>query len=253
MKQTPEERSRRAAPSPLRRRYLARLAGRILIFFACLLLAWRDRAAFQILQGWNFFRRLSPLHLLWAVWMTDMALQLFPLPARTALGSQKLFRFRYRGADRPPSGLAAYSRTSGRRALGVLLLWTALLAAVWSLRAAHILDDGGLFLVSAAFYVCDLICVLVWCPFRLLLGNRCCTTCRIFNWDHLMMFTPMLPIRGFFSGSLLAVSVLVWAAWELSVMRYPERFWEGTNTALRCANCTDKLCTQYCGRRREPK
>ena len=27
---------------------------------------------------------------------------------------------------------------------------------------------------------------------------------------------------------------------------HPERFSEMTNVALRCSNCTDKLCTQYC-------
>ena len=29
-------------------------------------------------------------------------------------------------------------------------------------------------------------------------------------------------------------------------MMYPERFWDHSNAALQCAECTDKLCTQYC-------
>jgi len=98
--------------------------------------------------------------------------------------------------------------------------------------------------------VCDLICVLIWCPFRLIMKTRCCTTCRIFNWDHLMMFTPMLFVKSFFAASLLAMAIAVWAVWELCVAIYPERFWEGSNDALKCANCTDKLCTQYCRRLR---
>ena len=60
------------------------------------------------------------------------------------------------------------------------------------------------------------------------------------------MFTPMLFVRGFFLMSLILMSISVWLVWELCVMMYPERFWEVSNTALRCANCTDKLCTQYC-------
>ena len=39
-----------------------------------------------------------------------------------------------------------------------------------------ILNASLLFLISVAFYVCDLICVLIWCPFRLIMKNRCCTT-----------------------------------------------------------------------------
>ena len=45
---------------------------------------------------------------------------------------------------------------------------------------------------------------------------------------------------------LFALSLVVFVAWELCVILHPERFWEQTNEALRCANCTDKLCTQYC-------
>ena len=48
------------------------------------------------------------------------------------------------------------------------------------------------------------------------------------------------------------MSILVWLIWELAVMMYPERFSEITNEALRCSNCTDKLCTQYCQKLRTP-
>ena len=35
------------------------------------------------------------------------------------------------------------------------------------------------------------------------------------------------------------------------VLIYPERFWEKSNAALKCAECTDKLCTQYCQKLRK--
>ena len=72
-----------------------------------------------------------------------------------------------------------------------------------------------LFLFTVFFYVCDLICVLIWCPFRLLMRNRCCTTCRIFNWDHLMMFAPMLFVRSFYAQSLLLMSLVVFIILKL--------------------------------------
>ena len=102
-----------------------------------------------------------------------------------------------------------------------------------------------------AFYVCDLICVLIWCPFRLLMRTRCCITCRIFNWDHLMMFSPLIFAGGFYTASLVILSLLAWLVWELCVMMYPERFWERSNAALRCSECTDKLFTQYCRKLRK--
>ena len=61
-----------------------------------------------------------------------------------------------------------------------------------------------------------------------------------------MMFSPMIFMGGFYGLSLFAMSVLSWIAWELCVLMYPERFWERSNAALKCSECTDKLCTQYC-------
>ena len=128
----------------------------------------------------------------------------------------------------------------------VMVLWIALVAFIGTLYLCEIIDKKILLLISIAFYVCDLICVLIWCPFRLILKNRCCTTCRIFNWDHLMMFSPLVFIGGFYALSLFGMALLVLLVWELSILIYPERFWEFSNDALKCANCTDKLCTQYC-------
>lgn len=131
------------------------------------------------------------------------------------------------------------------------VLWCLLIAAIGALYYTGVLDKANLFMISVLFYVCDLICVLIWCPFRLILKNRCCTTCRIFNWDHLMMFSPLIFMGGFYAGSLVAMAAVAWLVWELCVMMYPERFWDHSNEALKCSECTDKLCTQYCHKLRE--
>ena len=39
---------------------------------------------------------------------------------------------------------------------------------------------------------------------------------------------------------------LAFLVWEFAVLAFPERFTEMTNSALKCSECTDKLCTQYC-------
>lgn len=235
-------------PSVIRKTYIGRLVLRCLIFLGCVWLAIAHPEQLSILHGWNFFRSLSPLHLLWLIWMLDMLGQLIPLPRKLALGSQKLFHFRFKPLKEAINyhALHRYIVETTKSAYKVFIIWAVFVAAVTLLRYLEILSDTTLFLITVAFYVCDLICVLIWCPFRLILKNRCCTTCRIFNWDHLMMFTPMLFLRGFFSQSLILMSIAVWLVWELCVMMYPERFWEFSNTALSCANCTDKLCTQYC-------
>ena len=228
---------------------MARLGARCILatLFAYLILS--DPSREIVLQGWHFFDRFTPFHVLWIIWVGGMVMQLFPLGRFTALGSHKVFERRFRPAGEGYSPRELKKHMAGvtlRAYLGVFLTWTALAAILFWGKARGLLRDADLFLISLSFFIFDLVCVLIWCPFRLLLGNRCCTTCRIFNWDHLMMFTPMLPVRGFYALSLIALAAAVWIAWELCALRHPERFWVRSNAALRCENCTDKLCIQYC-------
>ena len=234
--------------SKTRKRYLWRLAGRILILLACIALLICRPEEFSVLEGMNFFRAFSPLHLLWCIWVGDMILQIVPIKNKVPLGSQKLFanRFRPIRARINHEALRSYVISTTKAAYKVFILWCVLILVLGVLFYSSILSRAGLLMISVFFYVCDLICVLVWCPFRLMMRTRCCTTCRIFNWDHLMMFSPLVYAGGFFTVSLVVLALMAWLVWELCVMLYPERFWEHSNAALRCSQCTDKLCTQYC-------
>ena len=238
--------------SPTRKAYFARLVGRCLIFLACIWLSVFRRDCFAVLDGLNFFRTPSPLHLLWCVWVADMFLQIVPIRNKVPLGSQKLFANHFKPIRDKINyeALRAYIVTITREAYKVFLLWCLLIAVIGLIYWAGVIDRITLFLISVLFYVCDLICVLIWCPFRLILKNRCCTTCRIFNWDHLMMFSPLIFMGGFYASSLVIMAAAAWLVWELCVMMYPERFWDHSNAALQCSECTDKLCTQYCNKLR---
>ena len=243
-----EKQNTKTEVSPLRKRYIARLIGRCIVFVVCIVMYITAPSEFDILNGLQFFHKFSLLHILWVIWLIDMICQLIPIKTHIPLGSQKVFQQRFR----PIRGkinyasLKKYVVSTTKAAYKVMILWVALIAVIGGLYYFRIIDKRILFLISVFFYVCDLICVLIWCPFRLILKNRCCTTCRIFNWDHLMMFSPYIYVGGFFTWSLLGLALLVWLVWEISIMIYPERFWELSNEALKCSNCTDKLCTQYC-------
>ena len=72
--------------------------------------------------------------------------------------------------------------------------------------------------------------------------NKCCVTCRIYNYDHMMLTTPMITIPSFFSWSLIILGLIILVKWEIDFRRHPERFFELTNQNLKCKNCTDKRC-----------
>ena len=232
--------------SQMRRIYMGRFVCRCLTLLLMSLLLVVAPGQFSPLMSGHFFEKITLLHILWMVWVFDMLAQLVPsAKAVTALGSQKSFQAHFRKASVPISVQTLQKKASAlaKRAYVVFAIWFALTAALGWLHAKNILGNLALLWISTFFYVCDLICVLFWCPFRhFIMKNRCCTTCRIFNWDHLMMFSPLLFVDGFFARSLVVLAVLVFLTWEWIAFRHPERFLEDTNQALRCAECTDLLC-----------
>ena len=130
---------------------------------------------------------------------------------------------------------------------------TLLVAAVWLLLngvigAVYLLgwiDVGILVLISLGFSVCDMICILFFCPFQTwLMKNRCCTTCRIYNWDFAMMFTPLVFIPSLYTYSLLGAALLLLLCWEITYYLHPERFSPASNACLDCSRCKERLCNQ---------
>jgi len=234
--------------SKTRGMYFLRLIGRIVVFVIAVLIYIFDKTKFNIVEGFSFFKNFSPLHLLWGIWIWDMILQLIPVRAHISIGSQKVFESLFRPIKEKVNykNLKQYIKDTTSSAYKVMIIWVLLTAIIGAAHIAGVIDSGIMILIAVFFYVCDLICVLVWCPFRLIMGNKCCTTCRIFNWDHLMMFLPIVALNSFYSWSLVIFAFIIWLVWEICVLIYPERFWENSNMALKCSECTDKLCTQYC-------
>lgn len=69
-----------------------------------------------------------------------------------------------------------------------------------------------LVLLTAFYYLSDMICILFLCPFQLfLMGNRCCVNCRIFAWGSWMMVTLLVLIPSPVTAVplLLGLSLLI--------------------------------------------
>ncbi len=125
----------------------------------------------------------------------------------------------------------------------VLLVWIMFNAIFGALYIMGVFDEGIMLLLSCAYSICDMICILFFCPFQTwFLKNKCCSTCRIYNWDYAMMFTPLFFVAKPYTWGLLILSIALLIRWEVTFYRHPERFSEQTNDYLRCQNCTEKLC-----------
>lgn len=155
-----------------------------------------------------------------------------------------LFRFKEESLTVDRSARSVLYRDRTREIVPVIVFWI-VVNALFAMVLLHLgaLDEKTALLWSMAYFLSDMVCVVLWCPLQLvLMRNRCCTTCQIFNWDAIMVATPLAFVGGWFGGVLLALAAVVLVRWELAALRHPERFDERTNARLSCAQCQDKLC-----------
>lgn len=191
----------------------------------------------------SFFTHFSPIHILWLILVIGMLIHIFRV--RITMGGYKSRAVSYTKPEDPYELLEQYQyiHKMNYKAILVGILWLSFNAIFGALYLYW--DFWGaeeMILLSVFYFTCDLICMMLFCPFQLMMGNRCCVNCRIFDWGHIMMYTPMLFVKSFYSWSLLFLAIVVFLRWEIILAKHPERFWRGSNATIRCENCHDKLC-----------
>ncbi|MBQ3792171.1 MAG: hypothetical protein II797_03605 [Clostridia bacterium] len=215
-----------------------RLTYRSLIFILLLLLYILYR-----IRGGQTVEELiesqpGALFFIWLLFVVEMALRFFPSKMESP-GCQKQFSGNY-----IKTGKTEISIQDNHGVMLTALIWVSFNALLGVFHMIGLLDDGIMILLCSFYSVCDMICILFFCPFQSwILKNKCCCTCRIYNWDYAMMFTPLFFVRKVYTLSLLALSVALLARWEITFYLHPERFSESTNGYLSCANCQEKLCS----------
>ncbi len=177
------------------------------------------------------------LAVIWIVFFVEMVFRFFPSKFES-MGCQKQFPRNYKPTGKPSPG-----RKISLSTFFVLLFWLALNSIVGIVYYIGWIDRGILILISLFYSVCDMICILFFCPFQTwFMKNKCCGSCRIYNWDYAMMFTPLVFIPNPFTWSIFGVSLVLTAVWETALFMHPERFTEETNACLSCSECREKLC-----------
>lgn len=224
--------------------YGAKLVLRVAVFIAaiCLYLGDGDSLAFS--KAFPVEEGIQPLHIIWLVFIFEI-LQKFLPQKLMSMGCRKVFQSCYQPTTVMLSEekLENWVRRENRLARKVAWVWLGINGLVGCLYFGKVIKESHLLLLSLFYFVCDITSILFYCPFQsLIMKNRCCVTCRIFNWDALMAYIPLIFVPGFFSWSLIGLSLLLLIRWELTYRKYPQRFYEGSNENLQCRNCEEKLC-----------
>lgn len=230
------------------KRYILKFIIRLAVFLSVFSLYVTNRQLLDdFLANKYFFPigsfQISPLHILWALFMLMMLLHLFPNKTLT-MALMKSKESNYEEVEGYSKlKLLEYAQDQNVRAWKVMLLWLSF-NAIWGfLYLFDVIAAVDLWMLTVFYFLCDYICILFYCPFQTyLMGNKCCVNCRIYDWGHFMMFTPMLFIRSFYSWSLFFTALVVLIRWEIVYTGNPHLFWSGSNKRLQCSHCKDKTC-----------
>ncbi|MCX5804553.1 MAG: hypothetical protein NT010_00585 [Proteobacteria bacterium] len=136
--------------------------------------------------------------------------------------------------------LADYIKKMNFGAMRSAIYWTLLVLDIGFWWVAGLLDPMWLIIIVIFFIFMDQFCITVWCPFKTIIQNKCCNTCRINNWGYLMAFSPLIFIPSFWTYSILFLSVIIIIQWEYLYYKHPERFYELYNAKLMCKNCVNR-------------
>lgn len=223
--------------------YMFKLAIRIAVFVVVLGMYIIDKEMITELLVRPLYMGVNIMHLLWFGFMAMMLTHLFPTKPFT-MALLKNREEEYVPVDNYSRlELLEYVQDQNVKAWQVMLVWLLGNSVVGLLYALDILVVADLMMLTVFFFLCDYICILFYCPFQShIMKNKCCVNCRIYDWGHFMMFTPMVFIDNFYAISLFLMSCVVLVHWEIIYARYPQRFYQGANSRLQCRNCNDRTC-----------
>ncbi|MCL2189287.1 MAG: hypothetical protein FWC16_13495 [Defluviitaleaceae bacterium] len=225
--------------------HVATLIFRIALLAYVLLLRFPIIDRFTYGEAFLWLLALNYDFFLWVVWaylIFEMLFRLFP-NKMIAIGARKHFSVSYNAAPE------ATQNNDLRRDLHkgtALVFFSWLFITIGVLFWLHItgwLTPLTVIILMLGYAVMDIVFILFFCPFKAwFMKNRCCTTCRIYNWDYLMMCAPLLAFPSFYTLSLFLMSLAVFLQWEISAYKNPHFFSHKTNANLRCDTCDDGLC-----------
>lgn len=230
-------------PTPKLIGYLVKFALRLSAFGIMVWLYLRDKDAFYQYTVTPLKDSFNFMHFMWFVFMGLMALHLFPTKI-LSMGAGKSCKENFIPVpDYSESELLKFVHNENKKSWRCMLVWLGGNSIVALLYFCEIIGKPELLLLTGFYFICDYICIIIFCPFQTFgMKNQCCVNCHIYDWGHFMMFTPMLFLGTFYSLSLFFMSTAVIIRWEIKWKRHPERFWRGSNQTLSCKNCHDKTC-----------
>lgn len=156
------------------KRYIVKLSIRIFIFLfvACLYLS--DRQLLETFIYQPLYLGVTPLHILWVIFMVMMLKHLFPKEPFT-MALLKSEKNKYEEVPNYSKlELLEFIQDQNIKAWKVMLVWLIGNGFVGLLYSFDIIGKAELIFLSVFYFLCDYICILFYCPFQShIMKNKC--------------------------------------------------------------------------------
>jgi len=192
------------------------------------------------IMSFNIIGNIKIYYLLWTYLMYEMIIVIVPKFNNYSY-SGKIFKRHFIEAETyNKDRLDKFTKRNTKKAINTFIFWIGLNSIIGYVYIKCNLSSIYMYLLFLFYYWSDMFCVNVWCPFhKLIVKNKCCNECRIYNWGHIMYLTPLIFIPTFWTYSLVLVGIIVFIQWEYMNKKYPERFSPISNKSLRCNECNN--------------
>ena len=212
----------------------------ILFFSALIVFIYNPNNLYNILNC-NLIFGIKIYHICWLYLINDVLKVIIPCKNKTTYNG-KLFLKHYKEKNNyDKNAVSIQTVINNKNAFNVLLAWICLNSILFYIYFKLDLNKSWVIMLFLFYYWCDMICVNIWCPFQVFfMKNKCCNVCRIYNWDHIMYFTPFILIPNIYTYSLIVLSIISLFLWEYQLKKHPERFLDISILNLGCANCKNE-------------
>ena len=211
---------------------------RSILFIILIIFFIRDNNIILSILNYKIIFNIKIYHIIWLYLVLEMIFLIIPYTNNHSYNG-KLFAKHYIEVENyNKEKLDKYIDKHNKQARRVLIVWTLFNLFIYAIYKKYNLSKSYVFLVFMFYYWLDMFCVNIWCPFhKLFFKSKCCNECRIYNWDHVMLFTPLVFIKSFWTYSLFVLSLFVFFQWEYMIKVHPERFSPVSNKKLQCKYC----------------
>ena len=157
------------------KRYLFKLWIRIFIFLFMIGLYVYDKQLIETFIYQPLYLGITPLHILWVVFMIMMVTHLFPKEPFT-MALLKSEKEKYVPVENYSKlELLEFIQDQNIKAWKVMLVWLIGTGIVGIIYSFDWIGKAELILLSMFYFLCDYICILFYCPFQsLIMKNKCC-------------------------------------------------------------------------------